>query len=157
MLSRLALKTRYSTFYKQVSTRSFAASRFEGMQEASYQDNENATYADIDLGTTSKRSKGPALPHFDYTPPKYSGPSFEEMRAMREKYLSPAAKVMFRNPVALVDGKMQYLFDQNGKRYLDFIGGVSTVGIGHCHPRIVSKMKEQLDRVIHVNKIYYND
>jgi len=57
----------------------------------------------------------------------------------------------------LVDGKMQSLFDQEGKRYLDFIGGVATVGIGHCHPRITSKIKEQLDRVQHVNKIYLND
>lgn len=42
----------------------------------------------------------------------------------------------------IVDGKMQYLFDQNGKRYLDLFAGVATSGMGHCHPRITAKIKE---------------
>ena len=82
------------------------------------------------------------MPDFEYTPPVYDGPSFEEMREMRAKYLSPAAKVMYKEGLMLVDGKMQYLFDQHGRRYLDFIGGISTVGVGHCHPRVTSKIKE---------------
>ena len=47
-----------------------------------------------------------AMPDFDYTPPKYTGPSIDEMKEMRAKYLSPAAKVMYKNGLMLVDGKM---------------------------------------------------
>jgi len=57
----------------------------------------------------------------------------------------------------IVDGKMQYLFDQDGRRYLDYFAGISTVGVGHCHPRVTSKVKEQLDRVQHLSTIYMND
>jgi alanine-glyoxylate transaminase/(R)-3-amino-2-methylpropionate-pyruvate transaminase len=37
----------------------------------------------------------------------------------------------------IVDGRMQYLFDETGRRYLDLFGGIVTVSCGHCHPTIV--------------------
>jgi len=87
MLSRLAHKSRYTQFFKQLTkpSRTFAtSSNIDGMgQAASFQDNENMNISDVDVGYVSKRSKGPALPHFDYTPPKYTGPSYEEVREMR--------------------------------------------------------------------------
>ena len=55
---------------------------------------------------------------------------------MREKYCSSAAFMNYKNPLYLVDGKMQYLFDEKGKRYLDFFAAIATIGLGHCHPRI---------------------
>jgi hypothetical protein len=52
MLSRLAIKSRYYQFCKSITQpiRSFAASNFDGMQQASVQDNENMTLGDIDVG-----------------------------------------------------------------------------------------------------------
>jgi alanine-glyoxylate transaminase/(R)-3-amino-2-methylpropionate-pyruvate transaminase len=50
--------------------------------------------------------------------------------------------MFYRTPLLIVDGKMQYLFDSDGRRYLDYFAGISTVGIGHCHPRVTSKVKE---------------
>jgi alanine-glyoxylate transaminase/(R)-3-amino-2-methylpropionate-pyruvate transaminase len=47
----------------------------------------------------------------------------------------------------IVDGKMQYLFDEKGKRFLDLYAGVATSGMGHCHPRITSKIKQQVERL----------
>jgi len=81
------------------------------------------------------------LPHFDYTPPKYAGPSYEKIKAMRVDKVHPASFAFYREPLLIVDGKMQYLFDHTGKRYLDFISGVNTVGLGHCHPRVTAAMK----------------
>jgi len=46
------------------------------------------------------------MPKFDYTPPKYEGPSFEEMKAKRMKYTSPSTFMFYRNPIMIVDGKM---------------------------------------------------
>jgi alanine-glyoxylate transaminase / (R)-3-amino-2-methylpropionate-pyruvate transaminase len=38
----------------------------------------------------------------------------------------------------IVEGKMHYLYDEHGKRYLDCFGGILTVSCGHCHPDIVN-------------------
>lgn len=43
-----------------------------------------------------------------------------------------------------------YIYDTDGNKHLDFIAGVSACSLGHCHPRIVSAVKEQLDRYMHV-------
>jgi len=64
------------------------------------------------------------------------------MKAKRHQFMSPAAFMFYKNPLLIVDGKMQYLFGHDGKRYLDYFAGISTVGVGHCHPRVTSKVKE---------------
>jgi alanine-glyoxylate transaminase/(R)-3-amino-2-methylpropionate-pyruvate transaminase len=59
------------------------------------------------------------MPPFDYKPQPYTGPSKEEVIALRKKYLSPALFWHFREPVMITEGKMQYLYDEKGRRYLD--------------------------------------
>ncbi|WP_114491907.1 aspartate aminotransferase family protein [Candidatus Ulvibacter alkanivorans] len=43
-----------------------------------------------------------------------------------------------------------YIYDTNGNKHLDFVAGVSACSLGHCHPRVVTAVKEQLDRYMHV-------
>jgi acetylornithine aminotransferase len=43
-----------------------------------------------------------------------------------------------------------YIYDKEGKEYLDFIAGVSAISLGHCHPKIISAVKNQLDKYLHV-------
>jgi len=57
----------------------------------------------------------------------------------------------------LVDGKKQYVFDENGKRYLDFFSGVATVNVGHCHPKINAAVEEQMNKIGHTSPLYVND
>jgi len=64
------------------------------------------------------------------------------MKEMRSQFISPAAFTNYKEPILVVDAQMQYLFDHTGKRYLDLFGAIATVGVGHCHPRITSVMKE---------------
>lgn len=52
---------------------------------------------------------------------------------------------------------MQYVFDHTGKRYLDMNAGFATTGVGHCHPRINSKIVEQVGKLQHCSTIYLND
>jgi alanine-glyoxylate transaminase/(R)-3-amino-2-methylpropionate-pyruvate transaminase len=40
----------------------------------------------------------------------------------------------FKEPLLIHDGKMQWVFDHTGRRYLDMYGGIVTVSVGHCHP-----------------------
>lgn len=57
----------------------------------------------------------------------------------------------------IVDGKMQYLFDEQGKRYLDCFAGIVTVSCGHCHPMVNKAIIEQTERLQHTTTIYLNN
>lgn len=56
------------------------------------------------------------------------------------------------HPLALEisHAKGSYIFDTSGKRHLDFVAGVSACTLGHCHPKVVEAVKNQLDKYLHV-------
>jgi len=62
-----------------------------------------------------------------------------------------------RYPVALQRGKGVFLYDCEGKRYLDFVAGLGVNALGHAHPRIVKVIREQAARAIHFSNLYYNE
>ena len=98
----------------------------------------------------------PELPAFDHQPKPYSGPSYEEVKQMRSEFMSPGIIAFYKEPIMIVEGSMQYLYDEKGRRYLDGIAGIATVSAGHCHPYVMQKAKEQLDTLQHTTTIYYN-
>ena len=60
-------------------------------------------------------------------------------------------------PLVLQRGKGVFLYDLDGKRYLDFVAGLGVNALGHAHPRIVKVIREQAARVIHLSNLYYNE
>jgi len=60
-----------------------------------------------------------------------------------------------RQPVTFVKGEGVWLFDEQGKRYLDALAGVAVNGLGHGHPKLVAAISEQAARLIHVSNIYH--
>lgn len=60
-------------------------------------------------------------------------------------------------PFVLTRGQGAYVWDQDGKKYLDFYGGHAVALVGHCHPNIVNAVKKQLDRLIFYSNVVYND
>ncbi|MFA5779408.1 MAG: aspartate aminotransferase family protein [Elusimicrobiota bacterium] len=60
-----------------------------------------------------------------------------------------------RNPVLFVRGSGKYLWDDKGKKYLDFFSGISVSSVGHCHPKIVRAIKIQSEKLIHASNLYY--
>jgi len=60
-----------------------------------------------------------------------------------------------RIPLTFVKGEGLYLWDENGKRYLDFVGGWAVDSLGHCHPVLVDALTEQAKSLIHVSNAYY--
>ncbi len=94
------------------------------------------------------------LPAFDYTPKPYSGPSPEEVLALRKAHVSPGIFHYYKKPVMIVEGKGQYLFDESGRRYLDGFGGIVTVSVGHCHPEVVAAANAQNETIQHTTTIY---
>src|SRR5215212_9058597 len=95
-----------------------------------------------------------SMPPFEYSPQPYRGPTREEVLALRRQYVNPAVFTLYREPLMIVEGKMQYLFDETGRRYLDLFGGIVTVSCGHCHPKVVRRMQEQMLTLQHATTIY---
>jgi acetylornithine/N-succinyldiaminopimelate aminotransferase len=62
-----------------------------------------------------------------------------------------------RLPVVLSKGKGTRIWDLNGKKYIDFLGGISVNSLGHNHPAIVRAIRTQAGKLIHVSNIYYNE
>lgn len=71
----------------------------------------------------------PELPPFAYTPPAYTGPSKESVRALRHEFMNPAIFHFYKDPVLITAGKQQYLYDETGRRYLDAFAGIVTVRV----------------------------
>ena len=62
-----------------------------------------------------------------------------------------------RYPLVLERGKGVFLFDLDGKKYLDFVAGLGVNTLGYAHPRIVKTIREQAARAIHLSNLYYNE
>ena len=94
------------------------------------------------------------LPIIDHKPAPYDGPSRDEVIALRHQYVSPGVLTYYRDPLMIVEGKMQYLWDETGRQYLDAFAGIVTVSVGHCHPKVLEKVRAQTDRLQHTTTIY---
>src|ERR1043165_22521 len=98
--------------------------------------------------------KTPTLPPTTHTPRKYTGPSAAEVLAQRKQFMNPGIFLYYKNPLMLVEGKMQYVWDDTGKRYLDGLGGIVTVSVGHCHPHVIAAGNKQSEIYQHSTTIY---
>ena len=94
------------------------------------------------------------LPPTDHKPKPYTGPSKEEVLALRRQFVNPAVFTIYREPIMIVEGYMQWLYDETGKRYLDMLAGIVTVSCGHCHPKVTAAITEQMQTLQHATTIY---
>ena len=99
-------------------------------------------------------ARTPSLPATDHSPRPYTGPSKKELLAMRKAFTNPAIFHLYSEPLLIVEGHMQYLYDETGRRYLDLYAGIVTISVGHCHPRVVKAIHEQVDTLQHSTTIY---
>lgn len=103
---------------------------------------------------TTATKPAPALPPVAHTPKPYTGPSKAEVLAARKQFTNPAIFTLYKEPLMIVEGHMQYLFDETGRRYLDLFAGIVTVSVGHCHPKVTQAMRDQLETLVHTTTIY---
>lgn len=75
-----------------------------------------------------------------------------EIKEMATKYI---INTYGERRLALVKGEGCYVWDADGKRYLDFLGGLGVNSLGHCHPIVVEALKKQAETLIHVSNLYY--
>ncbi len=95
-----------------------------------------------------------SLPKSSHEPAGYAGLSREEILALRRAYLSPGLVTYYDEPLCVVEGHMQYVWDEEGRQYLDCAGGIVSVSVGHCHPKITERVREQVGRLVHTTTIY---
>src|SRR5213083_1929672 len=96
----------------------------------------------------------PTLPSTDHQPKRYTGPSSEHVLALRKEFLNPGIFLYYKKPIMLVEGAMQYVWDETGRRYLDALGGIVTISVGHCHPDVVEVVRKQNEMLQHSTTIY---
>jgi len=74
-----------------------------------------------------------------------------------EKYARHVMQTYARQPIVLKEGKGAVVKDINGKEYIDCVAGIAVNNVGHCHPKVVSAIKEQAERLIHTSNLYYSE
>jgi len=62
-----------------------------------------------------------------------------------------------RQPVEFVRGEGVRLWDSDGNEYLDFLCGISVTNLGHCHPRVVAAVREQMGQLMHTSNLFYTE
>ena len=77
----------------------------------------------------------------------------ERYRAVMPAFVSP----LYESPISIDHGKGGYVWDLEGKRYLDFFGGILTTMIGHSVPEVVSAVQDQAAKVMHTSTLYLNE
>src|SRR3954469_18200140 len=70
---------------------------------------------------------------------------------------APLLETYARTDVTVVRGEGAGLQDAAGRRYLDLLGGIAVVGLGHLHPAPLAAAHEQLDKLWHVSNLYWNE
>jgi alanine-glyoxylate transaminase / (R)-3-amino-2-methylpropionate-pyruvate transaminase len=94
------------------------------------------------------------LPFCNFQPREYHGPSADEVLALRKEFLNPGIFLYYQKPLMLVEGWMQYVWDESGQRYLDALGGIVTISVGHRHPQVIEAARRQLETLQHSTTIY---
>ena len=75
------------------------------------------------------------------------GEDADELKALRERYVPRG--VTTAHPLVADHAKGSEMWDTSGRRYIDFVGGIGVMNVGHNHPRVMAAVREQLDRVTH--------
>jgi acetylornithine/N-succinyldiaminopimelate aminotransferase len=80
--------------------------------------------------------------------------SLAELQDLEQAHVIPSYA---RLPVEFVCGEGARLWDADGVEYLDFLCGISVTSLGHCHPRVVAAVREQVGRLMHTSNLFYSE
>jgi acetylornithine/N-succinyldiaminopimelate aminotransferase len=113
-------------------------------------------------GSSASLERGGAEPHGDVPAahPGGGGPPTGDDRVSPEVAALDAAYVLptyARQPLEIVAGEGTELIGRDGRRYLDFVTGLSVNNFGHCHPHIVAAIHGQADRLIHCSNLFFTE
>jgi 4-aminobutyrate aminotransferase-like enzyme len=79
------------------------------------------------------------------------------VKADWREFIIPAAPPYYKEPLVLVEGSGSTVIDAEGQEYLDFFCGILTTGVGHCHPEVTERVREQVGRLGHTSTLYLTE
>ena len=79
--------------------------------------------------------------------------SFDDISALEQRTLIPTYE---RLPILAVRGAGCYLYDDRGKRYLDFFGGLAVNALGYAHPEVLAVLRDEAETLLHVSNLIYH-
>ncbi|HXC24183.1 MAG TPA: acetylornithine/succinylornithine family transaminase [Solirubrobacteraceae bacterium] len=80
--------------------------------------------------------------------------SLAELQELERRSVIPSYA---RFPVEFVRGEGSRIWDSDGNEYLDFLCGISVTSLGHCHPRVVEAVRDQVGRLMHASNLFYTE
>ena len=78
----------------------------------------------------------------------------QTVRAKHKEFLFPCVANYYAEPVVITEAHGSSVKDLDGREYLDFYGGILTVSVGHCHPRVTEAAIAQQKKLVHVSTLY---
>ena len=81
----------------------------------------------------------------------------KEIIDKQKKYLFSCVATYYDEPLVVDHAKDQYVYDADGKEFLDFFGGILTVSVGHCNEKVTKAIDEQTHKVQHMSTLYANE
>src|SRR5947207_15635298 len=83
--------------------------------------------------------------------------SRQEINQKQKEFIFPSVTTYYSDPVPMDHALMQHVWYVDGKKYLDFFGGIVTISVGHCNPRVIFRTKGQIDRLQQVSTCFPNE
>ena len=80
-----------------------------------------------------------------------------EVLRKHSEYLWPCVANYYKQPLVADHAAGHHVWDIEGKKYLDFFGGILTISVGHCHPKVTSKVSQQMAKLGHTSTLYPNE
>jgi 4-aminobutyrate aminotransferase len=81
----------------------------------------------------------------------------KEVLKKQEEFLWPSHLTLYKKPLVFARGEGMYLYDDEGNKYLDCFGGILTISVGHCHPKVTAALTEQIETLVHTSTLYPNE
>jgi alanine-glyoxylate transaminase / (R)-3-amino-2-methylpropionate-pyruvate transaminase len=83
--------------------------------------------------------------------------SSEEILSKHDEYLFPSVVNYYSKHLAIDYGEGMYVYDPEGNKFLDFFGGILTVSVGHCNPKVTDKIAAQIKKLQHTSTLYQTE
>jgi len=81
----------------------------------------------------------------------------QEILLADTEYLFPAVFHYYQEPLVIARAKDQWVWDIDGRQYLDFFAGIVTISVGHCNETVNRKLHQQIDQLQHTSTVYVNE
>ena len=78
----------------------------------------------------------------------------DEIVRKHKEYIFHCVTTYYKDPLVIDHAKGQYVYDLEGRQYLDFLGGIVTISVGHSNEKVTKKLKDQIDRVQHTSTLF---